>query len=217
MAQRTPAEIAQELYINGNNFAIIYPITSASGTLTLGTPLPFEALSETSIKDPMSTGKTEYIQANLDNGVTVEAKKVTKVVDAATGAEKVGGGGDNVPTIKFTHYEASKDKLAAVKALQDDYVLVCVGLGDDAADAADVAVAVLLGKITSDIERSTKGNEMVSWPVEVQGETIAGITAGTVTTWLTTITPLGADAAITIPALTTGDVVTLATGVMLYL
>lgn len=218
MTQRTQAEIAEELYINGHNFAIIYPYTVESGTLTLGTPIPFEALSETSIKDPMSAGKPEFTQAVLDNGVTIEGRKVTKVLDAATGEEKPGGGGDNVPTIRFTTYEASPTKLAALKALYDDPVFIVVGMGEDASGQADDAVAVLHGKITSDIERGTKGNEFISYPVEVSGESVSGITAAVVTSWLTTIEPLGADDEITITTLTEAHITgTLVLGQVLYI
>lgn len=187
----------QSMADEGGNFAVIIPITLTSGKAgSLGTPVKHEAVEGTEMTFSNAASSTEYISKVMDNGVTVEVEKNTKVVDGRTGAEK-SGSGDAVNKVSFTTLETSPDAVQELLALKDTYVLTCVPLGFGT-DGTSMGYGFLLSKLSGDLVRTTKGNDIMSIKVEFAATTLEADAAFTHATLNTgfgiAVDPMGGDA-----------------------
>jgi hypothetical protein len=201
--------------MRGYSVAVVRSFTDTDGQITgAGADLPFTATVDEgfAFAESSAAGNAEFIQLLLSNGVTVEFKKKTKVIDGVTGAEKAGGAGASGDEANFTFAETSGSVMTSIAALRGKPLLVGISLGE-AVLPAEESFAYLLGKITGKIERGTKGEEVVTVKLSFVGEaTTADATGDTaIKAVFTAITPIGGSA-ITFPPLVTGDLATLKAG-----
>lgn len=167
----------ESMIIQGNNFAVMIPVVLTTGSTSeiesLGTVIKHEAIVDTTIDIPTSaSAKSEYISTTMDNGTTLEVPKVTTTLDATTGSEKAGSGSDANPKISFTTLEVSRTAFSEIvgHAQSGTPIFLCVGLGKTTTGAQD-GYAFMLGKISSNLQRGTKGNEFVNNKLEFSGVT----------------------------------------------
>lgn len=204
-----------QMTMRGYGVAVIRPLTTTAGVITgAGTDMPFTATVDEKIAfaEDAAAANAEFIQVLLSSGVTVEFKKKTTVIDGATGTEKAGGSGSTGDEAAFTTAEATGDIVTALAALRGEPLIVAFSLGESVASGEE-RFAYLLCKITGKIERSTKGEEVVTVAVNFKGETYTTDAAGdtAIKVAFAAITPIG-ESAVTISPLVDGDLATLRSG-----
>lgn len=185
----------QSMVLEGGNYAVIIPATLTDGEISaVGTPIKHEALESAEYELAAGSDSEETITKLMDNGVTVEAPAVTKVLSAVTGAEKNASGDRD--KIRFTTLEVDQAAMAELQALIGDPCFVCIPTGDGD------GFAFVYGKLSGTLTKSTKGNELQVLPVEFTGT--EGVTDGTFaesnlnTAFTMTVEPMGEGATVDI-------------------
>ncbi len=190
----------ENMILNGANFGVIIPATLSSGKIaSLGTAIKHEAIESTEYEFAVSSDSDEVVSKELDNGVTVEAPKVTTVISAVTGAEKAASGDRD--KIRFTTLELDNAAMAELQGLIGEPCFVCIGTGMKTDGTLD-GFAFLYGKLSGSLTHSTKGNELQSVQLEfsgTEGVADAGFDHTDLNTaFTTTVEPMGAEAALDI-------------------
>lgn len=206
----------QNMVMQGGNFAVIFPATLTNGEISaVGTIIKHEALEGCEYELAAGADNDEFISKVLDNGVTVEAPKVTTVLSAVTGAEKAASGDSD--KLRFTTLEVDNASMTELQGLIGETVFACIPTGD-----AD-GFAFIYGKISGSLSKASKGNELQTVQVEIagsEGVAASGFTEATLNTAFTVqVEPMGEAAAVdilkatpTTNHLSSGDLTDLLTG-----
>lgn len=188
--------------------------TDANGAITgVGTPVNYDSVTDTTtgLTESSAAKSTEFVQVLLDNGVTVEIAKKTKVLDMATGDEKTGGSGGSGDTLGFSTPISGKTAMQAIAAFRGVPCLVVVGLGETV-DAAERGAAFLLGTVGK-VDRGTKGEEVVVVKLDFTGGTYTATAPGSTALAFdpAAITPVGGSP-VDLPGLVAADLTALLAG-----
>lgn len=152
-----------------------------------------------------------------DNSITIETPQRSKIVDGVDGTEKAASAAAGIESIVVTLNDTSKGTLAILKAAKASgkVVALTVGLGKNPSGVS-YGPARIMGKITGGFTRQTQGNTTSTIQVTISGGTTydkGSVVFGTYNTAVgTTVTPVGEDAALTIPGVTEGEYTTLCGG-----
>lgn len=211
----------ESVILNGGGWAVVVPATLSSGKISsLGTAIKHEAIENTEYECAVSSDSDEVVTKELDNGVTLEAPKITKTMSAVTGAEKAASGDRD--KIRFTTVEVDHAAMLEIQALIGVPCFIGLSSGTKA-DGSNDGLVFMYGKLSSSLTHATKGNEIQGLQLEFSGtEGVAdtGFDHTDVNTaFTTTVEPLGADAAVdvlkaspTTNHLDAGDLTDLLTG-----
>lgn len=192
--------------------------TDANGQITgLGTAITFDSVTDTSVglSESSSAKNSEFVAVLLDNGVSVETPKKTKVLNMADAVEKTAGSGGAGDTLGVTTPLSGKTMMQSIQGLRGKPCLVAVGLGE-VIDTAERGAAFLLGTVGK-VDRATKGEEVVQVKLDFTGGTYTadadGLTALAYNP--ASITPVGG-AGVDLPSLVSGDLTTLLAGQIVF-
>lgn len=218
-----------DIKVQGGSVAWFVPLIYGSGGNagkldSCGTLVSVVCVSDAEIEYPIGvdSGKSEFIQANLAHGVTVEIAKNTKKVDG-TGALKTGSSDAAVHKLTINVLESSLTKALQYISLEnsanDGYLLACVPTGD----TNTAGFGYLLCKINGSIKLKLSGNAANPIQLVLNGigngvvEASTNLTHSVINTAITSLTQPGGNAlhpstAGAAFALETGDVALLLTG-----